>query len=484
MSIFGQVWVFSAIAFVLGALLAWLFLVRPAQKRIRELERRLVASESAPAPPPAMPAAPEPGPLTRTFQPAGEGDREEPVAPMPSTRGFEPANTAPEQGQAELTQHLSPVTSWPERDSLQGHRAQRQDEEPVEDDFHLADQPWDLEPERSEMASVLDPSSDERDEPEQAGGLHRDAEPDDFPRSESFREQQSLQERDSYREPESASETTSFYEPESFQESESFREVGSFQEPESFQSAASFRGAESLQGVESFREPEPVDEPEPQAFTESERHRAPEPEPQPYSEPASHRAPDPDPEPEPERPRRAPSLFEPVPFDELDDEPQSDEPEDHAPPAYAFGGADAAPDQEDAVEQTQILPKRQPRSSPLGGFDAPKPIQPSMRSVTRREPESDGGAHSGSLFEPSVAPGGPPPARESAADELPPGPFGPGSAMPRPGGGKPSDDFGVKASVTALRYCTEDSPQFPRMVAEVWFRTPADAERVGFRPLS
>jgi hypothetical protein len=56
--------------------------------------------------------------------------------------------------------------------------------------------------------------------------------------------------------------------------------------------------------------------------------------------------------------------------------------------------------------------------------------------------------------------------------------------MPRPGGGRPSDDFGVKASVTALRYCTDESPQFPRMVAEVWFRTPEDAERVGFRPLT
>jgi hypothetical protein len=56
--------------------------------------------------------------------------------------------------------------------------------------------------------------------------------------------------------------------------------------------------------------------------------------------------------------------------------------------------------------------------------------------------------------------------------------------MPRPGGGRPAEEFTVKASVTALRYCTAQSPQFARMVAEVWFLTTADAERVGFRPLA
>jgi hypothetical protein len=63
------------------------------------------------------------------------------------------------------------------------------------------------------------------------------------------------------------------------------------------------------------------------------------------------------------------------------------------------------------------------------------------------------------------------------------GPFGPGSAMPLAGGGSPSPEFTIKASVAALRYCTPESPQFGRTVAEVWFRTAADAERVGFRPV-
>ncbi|MFB9683353.1 hypothetical protein [Amycolatopsis plumensis] len=174
---------------------------------------------------------------------------------------------------------------------------------------------------------------------------------------------------------------------------------------------------------------------------------------------------------------------------------QDDEqPEEDESPQYAFGGdiaeseLDVPP--ETPAEATQVLPKRQPRGSVRGGFDAPQPIQPSMRTVERREPDLSG-AHSGSLFEPSVQPNQagvvapePPPARQAAGDSVPPGPFGPGSAMPRPGGGAPSDSFAVKASVTALRYCTEESAQFPKMVAEVWFRTAEDAERVGFRPLS
>ncbi len=175
---------------------------------------------------------------------------------------------------------------------------------------------------------------------------------------------------------------------------------------------------------------------------------------------------------------------------------RNDEPDEPEPPQYAFGG-DVADGElevppETPAEATQVLPKRQPRGVVRGGFDAPQPIQPSMRTVERREPDLSGG-HSGSLFEPSVQPNQaaaavvapePPPARQAAGDSVPPGPFGPGSAMPRPGGGSPSDAFAVKASVTALRYCTEESAQFPKMVAEVWFRTAEDAERVGFRPLS
>jgi hypothetical protein len=135
------------------------------------------------------------------------------------------------------------------------------------------------------------------------------------------------------------------------------------------------------------------------------------------------------------------------------------------------------------VEATQAIPVAAPAAA------APPASAPEAAQAT--EPE-----RARSLFEPIV------PADEAATQAtpapsaaaatvrsgngafVPPGPFGPGSAMPLPGGGSPSSEFTVKASVTALRYCEPDSPLFGRTVAEVWFRTTKDAERVGFRPLS
>jgi hypothetical protein len=141
---------------------------------------------------------------------------------------------------------------------------------------------------------------------------------------------------------------------------------------------------------------------------------------------------------------------------------------------------------------TQTLPQREPqRPFTSALFGAPRPIRPSMRTVVRCIPavsELSGSA----LFKPlaeldeaaASMPKSPhtPPQAAGRADL--PGPFGVGSAMPRPGGGRPSGEFTVKASVTALRYCIEGSERFPKMVAEVWFRTAADARRVGFLPLS
>ncbi|GAB3911050.1 hypothetical protein GCM10029964_116020 [Kibdelosporangium lantanae] len=122
------------------------------------------------------------------------------------------------------------------------------------------------------------------------------------------------------------------------------------------------------------------------------------------------------------------------------------------------------------------------------GFPLTAP-EPTQAILPQRDPghalaPSVSGAEAGrSLFEPVI-----PVADQGSAGQpgefVPPGPFGPGSAMPLPGGGSPAPEFNVKASVTALRYCTKDNPQFDRIVAEVWFRTPSDAERVGFRVLS
>ncbi|WP_199431041.1 sunset domain-containing protein [Qaidamihabitans albus] len=391
MSIFGQVWLFSAAAFVLGALLAWLFLVLPARSRIRDLERRLeTARESA--------AAAQRRESAGNARPAEEDG--EPFAPVPSTRQFVPAAEQDDEfAQAEPTERLAPAPGWHEQNSLEGY-----EHRPAHDADSSA---------ASDVTSVLDAADRE-------------------------------------------------YEDQGY-DGQGYEDQG-----------------EGLDHEETGYDEPRHDEP---------RHEEPR-----YGEYETYgEEPAPAPQPEPER--RPASLFEPAQYEPAPDEhPRYEqepmEPETtEQPPAYAFGGgpgADGEPD-EPAVEQTQLLPKRQPRQSPRGGFDPPQPIRPSMRAVTRREPE-DADVHSGSLFEPANGsePAEAPPARDHGAygSDLPPGPFGPGSAMPQPGGGRPSEEYTVKASVTALRYCTEESAQFPNMVAEVWFRTPADAERVGFRPLA
>lgn len=59
-------------------------------------------------------------------------------------------------------------------------------------------------------------------------------------------------------------------------------------------------------------------------------------------------------------------------------------------------------------------------------------------------------------------------------------PFGPGSAAPLEDGSAP-EGFAVKAKTSSGIYHTESSPSFKRTRADVWFRTPEDAERAGFK---
>ncbi|SFQ64277.1 hypothetical protein SAMN05421810_111118 [Amycolatopsis arida] len=372
MSLFGQVWLWSLAAFVLGALLTWALLLRPAQARILELERRLAAVEGRTRPP-------EPAP-TRISPAPGEPDESTRQASAARPVDQEPADV-------ERTEIVSPQPGWLERDSLAEHGHVDREEREA-----LAEYDWDAD------APVAD-----------LGGEYR---------------------------PRHATEPA----------------LGT---------TGSDRDTAGSEPVE-----EPVEEPEPfyrPGLLDGEPR-----------EPAAERYPA-------EHPAGLGPDFpaEPAGSSESSEAVEPAEPERAGP------------------DSTSVLPKRQRRESPPGGFDAPQPIQPSMRTVSRREPAGDsGGSRSGSLFEPVVpaSQGGapeyvappPPPARapESTGPSVPSGPFGPGSAMPLPGGGRPAPDFTVKASVTALRYCAEGSPQFDRMVAEVWFRTPADAERVGFRPLS
>jgi hypothetical protein len=130
------------------------------------------------------------------------------------------------------------------------------------------------------------------------------------------------------------------------------------------------------------------------------------------------------------------------------------------------------------------LPKRvpgKPRSHTPFGVETSAAPEPAVAA------DSAAAERSRALFEPIVpAEDNPvvPPPHLVRGDGNGRSPFGPGSAMPLPGGASPSPEFTIKASVSALRYCTPDSPQFGRTVAEVWFKSSADAERVGFRPVS
>ncbi|GGS22688.1 sunset domain-containing protein [Actinokineospora fastidiosa] len=194
-----------------------------------------------------------------------------------------------------------------------------------------------------------------------------------------------------------------------------------------------------------------------------------------------------------------PTMFAPVVRPDAEADPRAGrhqmEPEPAAQPAAPQAGA---------------LPKRVPKKPgdrfPFGvrtSTPEPKPAPTSAATATREPAAESEPDRVRSLFEPvrpadesgaAKAPVPPPSrARRGRASQVlpggvdtfvPPGPFGPGSAMPLPGGNSPSSEYRVKASVTALRYCSPESPKFDRTVAEVWFRTVADAERVGFRPLA
>jgi len=74
-----------------------------------------------------------------------------------------------------------------------------------------------------------------------------------------------------------------------------------------------------------------------------------------------------------------------------------------------------------------------------------------------------------------------PAAAAPAAPSVPAGPYGPGSAAPLAGGAAPAG-FTIKGNADSMLFHTPDSPYYSRTIAEVWFRTAADAEKAGFKP--
>lgn len=403
MSIFGQVWLWSITAFLVGMLLTWLMLVRPVQARNRVLQRRLRAALAS------RPPEPRAEPPARFFQP-------------PEERGLE---------------------SYP----------------PLEEPDFFAGQP---KPESDPPSPPLAETEflAGRPEPESPGQLRRDSE--------------SLQ--NFLSEPEPATESA---------KPAWFRNASDAPAEEDRTKPAEPPAPDGL-GLSSVLEPEReleteltsvfklTDEKPVQKLTEQ--------------KPVEKLA---DQKPIEDKGSERGTLFDPGGPAPAGLPGLSGPDALPAPPAYAFGGGPApGSSDESAIETTQVLPQRQPRQAATNDGSA-QPAPPSIRPIERREPvQPDEGGRSGSLFEPAVRRGSPATAgdpmstRAQPASAVPAGPFGPGSATPRPGGGRPSEEFAVKASVAALRYCTEDSPQYQRMVAEVWFRTPADAEKVGFRPIS
>src|SRR5262245_29298361 len=120
MPIFGQVWLWSLLAFLLGALLCWVLVVLPIRKRIVALERRLatVRHESKPAMPDRLverPAEPVEQPVAPTSIVPGFGDpdpqdeiRAESLTRAYALPGIHDPNAAPEAPEERGALRLSP----------------------------------------------------------------------------------------------------------------------------------------------------------------------------------------------------------------------------------------------------------------------------------------------------------------------------------------------------------------------------------------
>jgi hypothetical protein len=588
MPIFGQVWLWSLLAFLLGAVLCWLLVARPARSRVSELEaqlatraRRQAAPErpdvdrrrddrGSPVPglgddedyrtrayglreaPPPLP--PERGRLAPYAEPDSGFSVPEPLRDPEPQQPSEPAPMLPEPPRSAATQYLDvssgSLTAPPEvpsmspppsdrgwfDDELEGDAANQAPEEqpavprnrhhledPEQFDHRLVDDGDDigatLDAEEPRSAIEDDDGGtvftqrthpipaelirqiDEAGKAELADNLVDDM-ADDPADAETDRRERTV-------ESEAVAPPGEFTEP-SFTEPES---VGRFTEPES-----SGRFAESEPSAGRFTEPESSGrfaEPEsPGRFAEPELPgRFAEPESSGrfadsessgrfaeaesssgrFTEPESSAAGLPEPSfTEPEAPAERTEIVAAV------------------PPAPAPEEEKPAEEEPVATRSASNLPKRVPQQNRISQAVSVR-VEPTPNALPKRVPgkprhqvpfgvqpdpepapvaAADEPAEAArSLFEPII-----PAADEGNATPPPPhrlrqgsgsgrGPFGPGSAMPLPGGASPSPEFTIKASVAALRYCTPESPQFGRTVAEVWFRTAADAERVGFRPV-
>jgi len=147
-----------------------------------------------------------------------------------------------------------------------------------------------------------------------------------------------------------------------------------------------------------------------------------------------------------------------------------------APPAAAKAETPApAKEAEPAAEVAAEVAKPEPVAEPA-------PEQPAVEAEPVAEPAAEVAAEVAKP-EPVAEPAEEPvaaPAEEPVKDEAAEGPFGPGSAKPLADGAAPTEDYTVKGKRSSKLFHTAESPYFGRTKADVWFKTPADAESAGF----
>ncbi|MCE7005654.1 hypothetical protein LWC34_22900 [Kibdelosporangium philippinense] len=522
MQIFGQVWLWSLGSFLFGVLFTWLLLVRPMRKRVIELEE---AGENRPRevkqptrvaepvgpptgkeadrflddlfntpkatpqpqgtphqpirppqlPPPPMPASAQPGltappelpppPMTIAAQPGlgSPQDQPSPFAPQPFSSRLDPQAPPeppiPDESDTELSD--SPFRQFTESTTVFVPPADLRMPEKAES----SGDDWFAKEEDPDPHLITDVEDDEQvDARGTIFAQHTTPIPDGMIRSQDHEPDPAQQ----YDPP--LPEAAQSYEPAAAGSAQHYDPP--LPEPvQSYESAAA--------GSAQHYDP-PLPDPAQNYQPEVTQHFDP-PLPEPghsYEPQAAHFESGQHFE-EPSQPIKPPKLPEPEPVPHYD--PSLPDPEQNYEPQPAPHYQPEATQHFDSELPDRIEPPKLPDPDPVipvepGPTQRFEPVAPPADA----EPQHDS---SRSLFEPVL----PVPGEqgEEAGDEfVPPGPFGPGSAMPLPGGGAPAPEFSVKASVTALRYCTQDNPQFDRIVAEVWFRSPSDAERVGFRVLS
>ncbi|EWM15492.1 hypothetical protein [Kutzneria sp. 744] len=199
--------------------------------------------------------------------------------------------------------------------------------------------------------------------------------------------------------------------------------------------------------------------------------------------------PQPQPRPEPapmEAVSRPRSLFEPVldpegedPYDDLDGFTPIQE-----PTTRSFSSTDSVPFT--PILAPELLANEQPKPPVVTSTPAGLP----KRTVSNSWPRGGNGLGVG------PQPFDPAPFRPRALSSMPRNtdaapirrpssggprtPFGPGSALPKPDGSAPSDDYSVKAVIGTRTYHAAGSGDFDAVLAEVWFRSTDEAERAGF----